>query len=77
MAPEAHGSLARRSPSIAVRFRYSRPGFLPLGSVFVSDTTAGLERRDALQGILAMLLCVVIFGVMDALVKLAAERRRA
>lgn len=41
----------------------------------MSDTTAGPERRDALQGIIAMLLCVVLFGVMDALVKLAAERQ--
>ncbi len=32
------------------------------------------ERRDVLRGILSMLLCVLFFGLMDALVKLAAER---
>ena len=35
-------------------------------------TTA--ERPDVLRGILFMLLCVLIFGLMDALVKLATER---
>lgn len=32
------------------------------------------DRRDVLRGILSMLLCVVVFALMDALVKLAAER---
>jgi drug/metabolite transporter (DMT)-like permease len=40
----------------------------------VSDSRDTAERRDALRGILFMLLCVLIFGLMDALVKLAAER---
>ena len=40
----------------------------------VSDSRDTAERRDGLRGILSMLLCVLIFGLMDALVKLAAER---
>jgi len=31
------------------------------------------DQRDTMRGIASMLLCVLIFGVMDALVKLAAE----
>ena len=38
----------------------------------VSDSRDTAERRDGLRGILSMLLCVLIFGLMDALVKLAA-----
>ena len=40
----------------------------------MSDSSETAERRDALRGIFSMLLCVLIFGLMDALVKLAAER---
>ena len=40
----------------------------------MSDSRDSVERRDSLRGILYMLLCVLIFGLMDALVKLAAER---
>jgi len=41
----------------------------------VSETAALSERRDALRGILSMLLCVLVFGLMDALVKLASEHQ--
>ena len=37
------------------------------------DTSANPPRLDTLRGILYMLLCVLLFAVMDALVKLAAE----
>lgn len=36
---------------------------------------APAEQRDALRGILSMLLCVLLFGLMDALVKLASEQQ--
>jgi drug/metabolite transporter (DMT)-like permease len=39
-----------------------------------SQNDTALDRRDALRGILFMLLCVLLFGFMDTLVKLAAER---
>ena len=41
----------------------------------MSETAALSERRDALRGILSMLLCVLVFGLMDALVKLASEQQ--
>ena len=37
------------------------------------DTSANPPRLDTLRGILYMLLCVLLFAIMDALVKLAAE----
>jgi hypothetical protein len=40
---------------------------------FVRDTSANPPRLDTLRGIVYMLLCVLLFAVMDALVKLAAE----
>jgi len=40
----------------------------------VTQIAAIPDRRDVLRGILSMLLCVVVFALMDALVKLAAER---
>ena len=33
------------------------------------------EQRDALRGILSMLLCVLVFGLVAALVKLALEQQ--
>jgi drug/metabolite transporter (DMT)-like permease len=41
----------------------------------VSETTAPSEQRDALRGILFMLLCVLVFGLVAALVKLALEQQ--
>ena len=41
----------------------------------MSETTATSERRDALRGILSMLLSVLVFGLMAALVKLASEQQ--
>jgi len=38
-----------------------------------SLTDSRPEHRDTMRGIASMLLCVLIFGIMDALVKLAAE----
>jgi drug/metabolite transporter (DMT)-like permease len=41
----------------------------------VSETTATSERRDALRGIVSMLLSVLVFGLMAALVKLASAQQ--
>ncbi len=41
----------------------------------MSETTAPSGRRDALRGILSMLLSVLVFGLMAALVKLASEQQ--
>jgi drug/metabolite transporter (DMT)-like permease len=41
----------------------------------VSETTAPAEQRDALRGILSMLLCVLVSGLVAALVKLALEQQ--
>jgi len=69
MAPLRDGPVHRRAVSAKLG---AAP--LPIGTTLVNDSRETAERRDALRGILSMLLCVLIFGLMDALVKLAAER---